>query len=365
MHTYLETIKQAAVLFPVIAIVFTIPYLIYNYKKYGSIMSLRLWIIYSFVLYLLITYCLVILPLPSTEKARTLTGHHLQLNPFGFVFDIIKNTKIDPSNIFMTLPFGFYLRYYFQNSLRQVLVKTFLLSLFFELTQLSGLYFIYAGNYRLFDVDDLITNTLGGFFGYLLANLLANFLPTRTDIDQKSFDRSKKISLLRRIVAMAFDIIASIIFMLFIGTPFMRILGFDNIIPISLFTIILLLTVVSPITKGRTLGFFMTNLKVKIDGVTEQPQLFKRILHYFIRYSVFILQFILAPYLLFHFIQYLVYQETITGDAIAIISISFIFAYLLYLFISSIIVAIKKPLLYESLSKTSLENTTINKSQKT
>ena len=164
---------------------------------------------------------------------------------------------------------------------------------------------------------------------------------------------------------MAFDIIASIIFMLLIGTPFMRILGFDNIIPISLFTTILLLTVVSTITKGRTLGFFMTNLKVKIDGVTEQPQLFKRILHYFIRYSVFILQFILAPYLLFHFIQYVVYQETITGDAIAIISISFIFAYLLYLFISSIIVAIKKPLLYESLSKTSLENTTINKSQKT
>ena len=112
----------------------------------------------------------------------------------------------------MTLPFGFYLRYYFQNRLKQIIVKTFLLSLFFELTQLSGLYFIYSGNYRLFDVDDLITNTLGGVFGFLLANLLANFLPTRAEIDQKSFDRSKKISLLRRLIALTFDSIASILF---------------------------------------------------------------------------------------------------------------------------------------------------------
>ena len=95
MHTYLETIKQAAIPFPSIAIIFTIPYLIYNYKKYGSIMSLRLWIVYSFILYMLITYCLIVLPLPSPEKAQALRGHHLQLNPLNFIFDIIKNTKID------------------------------------------------------------------------------------------------------------------------------------------------------------------------------------------------------------------------------------------------------------------------------
>lgn len=384
MHTYLETIKQAAISFPAIAIIFTIPYLIYNYKKYGSIMSLRLWIIYSFILYMLITYCLIILPLPSPEKAQALRGHHLQLNPLNFIFDIIKNTKIDLNhpksfltifnnwgflttifNIFMTLPFGFYLRYYFQNNLKQVLIKTFLLSLFFELTQLSGLYFIYQGNYRLFDVDDLITNTLGGLLGFLLAGALIKFLPTRAEIDQKSYDRSQKISLLRRFIAMFFDIVASAIFSFTIGTILIKFFNFNNAIPISLLMVVLFLSLIATITDGRTPGFFMTNIKIIISKEVKQKNSFKRFLHYFIRFAVFILQYILAPYLILLFIHFLIDQEIITGDAIAIIVISFTLIYLLYLFISSIIVAIKKPLFYERLSKTSLINTTKEKIKKT
>ena len=384
MHTYLETIKQAAISFPAIAIIFTIPYLIYNYKKYGSIMSLRLWIIYSFILYMLITYCLIILPLPSAEKAQALRGYHLQLNPLNFIFDIIKNTKIDLNhpksfltifnnwgflttifNIFMTLPFGFYLRYYFQNNLKQVLIKTFLLSLFFELTQLSGLYFIYQGNYRLFDVDDLITNTLGGLLGFLLAGALIKFLPTRAEIDQKSYDRSQKISLLRRFIAMFFDIVASAISSFTIGTILIKFFNFNNAIPISLLMVVLFLSLIATITDGRTPGFFMTNIKIIISKEVKQKNSFKRFLHYFIRFAVFILQYILAPYLILLFIHFLIDQEIITGDAIAIIVISFTLIYLLYLFISSIIVAIKKPLFYERLSKTSLINTTKEKIKKT
>ena len=384
MHTYLGTIKQAAISFPAIAVIFTIPYLIYNYKKYGSIMSLRLWIIYSFILYMLITYCLIILPLPSAEKAQALRGHHMQLNPLNFIFDIIKNTKIDLNhpksfltifnnwgflttifNIFMTLPFGFYLRYYFQNNLKQVLIKSFLLSLFFELTQLSGLYFIYQGNYRLFDVDDLITNTLGGLLGFLLAGALIKFLPTRAEIDQKSYDRSQKISLLRRFIAMFFDIAASVIFSFIIGTPLIKFFNFNNAIPISLFMVVLFLSLIATITDGRTPGFFMTNIKIIISKEVKQKNSFNRFLHYFIRFAVFILQYILAPYLILLFIHFLIDQEIITGDAIAIIVISFTLIYLLYLFISSIIVAIKKPLFYERLSKTSLINTTKEKTKKT
>ncbi len=384
MHTYLETIKQAAISFPAIAVIFTVPYLIYNYKKYGSIMSLRLWIVYSFILYMLITYCLIILPLPSPEKAQTLRGHHVQLNPLNFIFDIIKNTKIDFNhpksfltifnnwgflttifNIFMTLPFGFYLRYYFQNNLKQVLIKSFLLSLFFELTQLSGLYFIYQGNYRLFDVDDLLTNTLGGLLGFLLAGRLAKFLPTRAEIDQKSYDRSQKISLLRRFIAMFFDIAASIIFSFIIGTPLIKFFNFNNAIPISLLMVVLFLSLMSTITDGCTPGFFMTNIKITINKEAKQKSSFNRFLHYFIRFAVFILQYILAPYLILLFIHFLIDQEIITGDAVAIIAISFTLIYLLYLFISSIIVAIKKPLFYERLSKTSLINTTKEKIKKT
>ena len=102
--------------------------------------------------------------------------------PFAFIGDIIENADIVLSqprtwlnilgesafwttvfNFVMTLPFGAYLRYYFRCGWKKTLLLSFLLSLFFELTQLTGLYFIYPGSYRLFDVDDLMVNTLAAW----------------------------------------------------------------------------------------------------------------------------------------------------------------------------------------------------------
>ena len=185
MSQYLEALRQAMVIYPMIVVLFTVPYIAWSYHKYGSVLSLRVLIVYSFLLYLLCVYCLVILPLPTPEKAATLHGHKAQLIPFSFLADIVKQAEIQPGqpaswlhiftgsafwttifNLFMTMPFGVYLRYYFCYHWRKTLRLSFLLSLFFELTQLSGLYFVYPGSYRLFDVDDLIVNTNAGYAVY-------------------------------------------------------------------------------------------------------------------------------------------------------------------------------------------------------
>ena len=94
MDSYIEALRQAAIIFPVLAIAFTIPYIAYNYHKYGSIWSLRILIVYSFILYILCVYCLVILPLPAGEAASQLQGHDAQLVPFAFIGDIIENADI-------------------------------------------------------------------------------------------------------------------------------------------------------------------------------------------------------------------------------------------------------------------------------
>ena len=379
MHTYIDTIKQAGIFFPPIAIVFTIPYLIYNYKKYGSIWSLRIWIIYSFILYLICTYCLIILPLPTPEKAQTLNGYHTQLIPFNFIADIISRSHIQISNpksyltvinnwaflttifnIFMTLPFGFYLKYYFRNNLKQVILKTFLLSLFFELTQLSGLYFIYRGNYRLFDVDDLITNTIGGIFGFLLATTLSRILPTREEIDEKSLDRSKKISLLRRLVAMGFDIITGSIFSFAVVSPIFRHFSISSPFIILQVGTLCYMLITTALFNGRSLGFFMTNLKVELDKEVSSSFL-PRLFHFFLRYLFFILQFIIIPLLFIMFVDYYYLNNFLNKDAVTVISIAFISIYLLYLIATSILVALRKPIFYEKISKTKLENTTLNK----
>ena len=382
MHQYVETIKQASILFPVIAVAFTIPYLIYNYKKYGSILSLRIWIVYSFILYLLCTYCLIILPLPSSEKAQTLMGYHMQLYPFNFIFDIAKNIQINPEtsktffailgntaflttifNLIMTLPFGFYLRYYFRNTFTQVAKRTFLLSLFFELTQLSGLYFIYKGNYRLFDVDDLIINTLGGMLGCLFANLLANLLPTRAEIDRKSYERSKNISFLRRLVALVFDMIGATFFYLVIGSRILDLINLRETYFRAILSIIIFLATTTSLRKGQTFGFFMTNLKVRLENETVATTTFSKFCHYFVRYAFFILQYLIIPLIGIKIIQILRLNDITDENTTVILTLSYVFIFFLYFMITAILVSIKKPLLYEKISKTKLENTIIDKTK--
>ena len=81
MSQYLEALRQAMVIYPMIVVLFTVPYIAWSYHKYGSILSLRVLIVYSFLLYLLCVYCLVILPLPTPEKAATLQLTFVKILP--------------------------------------------------------------------------------------------------------------------------------------------------------------------------------------------------------------------------------------------------------------------------------------------
>ena len=75
MQFYVRVLTQAMFIYPLIVLIVTIPYVIYNYFKYGSVWSIRIFVVYSFILYMLCVYCLVILPLPSAQEAAKLHGH--------------------------------------------------------------------------------------------------------------------------------------------------------------------------------------------------------------------------------------------------------------------------------------------------
>lgn len=46
---YLEPVRIAVLVFPLIAAFFTIPFLIQNYRKYGGIAMMRVLVVYSFI----------------------------------------------------------------------------------------------------------------------------------------------------------------------------------------------------------------------------------------------------------------------------------------------------------------------------
>ena len=53
--TYIETIKTGLIAFPFLAAAFTIPYAVSQYHRYGSVNRLRTLIVYSFMLYMIIS----------------------------------------------------------------------------------------------------------------------------------------------------------------------------------------------------------------------------------------------------------------------------------------------------------------------
>jgi len=71
-------------------------------------------------------------------------------------------------NIILFLPFGFLLPYIWPNfnGLKRIVISGFSFSLLIEISQLL--------NNRRTDIDDLLLNTLGALFGYLLFRLFAH-----------------------------------------------------------------------------------------------------------------------------------------------------------------------------------------------
>jgi glycopeptide antibiotics resistance protein len=238
-----------------------------------------------------------------------MTGPFTQFIPFNFIGDFIKETSLNIHdvhtyigalkehvviqpvfNIFLTLPFGIYLSYYFKQSLKKTLLITFLLSVFFELTQLSGLYGLYEHPYRLFDVDDLMLNTLGGFIGFFIYKHFLLFLPSKEKIDEANLKKSEKVGYIRRIFAFIIDSIAALLIQFLINIVFnlQEISALSNII-------LLLYLFVSQILFKQTIGKFLVHIKIESDkGENYHLAIIKR-------YAILIILFI--PFVLLNILD--------------------------------------------------------------
>ena len=349
---YLTSIKISFLIFPFIALLITIPYILIQYHKYGSINKLRVLIVYSFILYLLTIYFLVILPLPPLDLVKNLTSPKYQLIPFNFIKDnplVLNNPKtyikalLDPNvytvlfNIIMTIPYGMYLNYYFKKDLKTVIKYTFLLSLFFKLTQLTGLYFIYPRPYRLFDVDDLMINTLGGIIGYFIMNKLKVLLPTREEIDEKSINDSVNVSVLRKITSILIDIFIYVVLITFIN------IFINN--KIINYIIIIIYFIIIPIINNKTLGMSFVNIKYDVAN--------KRILRISLRQVIIYLYYIELPKIIFYLFNTLNINSSIK---VILFILALIILFIIYL-ISIIKFLLKKDLFYDKLLKVNILST--------
>ncbi|HIY84462.1 MAG TPA: VanZ family protein [Candidatus Rubneribacter avistercoris] len=229
MSVYASNITLAAMLFPLVALLITLPYLVYQYRKAGSVPWLRTLAVYSFVFYLMCAYFLVLLPLPADRTAFVPYAAVPQLEPLHFLRAFLAETDAslsDPStwldavrdpyvyealfNVLLLVPLGMYLRYYFRRTWWQTLLIGCAVTLSFELSQLTGLWGLYEHPYRLFDVDDLLTNALGAMTGFWLAGPLMRALPDVRLVEEEARMAGLHAGAVRRALSFGLDLALSL-----------------------------------------------------------------------------------------------------------------------------------------------------------
>ena len=299
LSAYWDPIKSALILFPLIAALFTLPYVVVQYRRFGALLGFRIFVVYSFILYLLCALFLAILPLPDVEKVRRMTGPVAQLVPFQTMKGLLNVKGFDAgnpatyallvrspalfqivANLVMFMPLGVYLRYYFRCSLRRTSVLGFCFSLFIEITQLTGDFFLYPRAYRLFDVDDLIINTLGALCGYLLAGLLMRVLPSVESMDRKAYRRGRHPSLTRRLLAFLIDWGLIRLLLLLPNLDSGR-------EPVRIACILLWFVLIPWLCKGYTPGKWVVKLHIAADGGAA-PRLWQYAVRYLSLYYLFL-----------------------------------------------------------------------------
>lgn len=260
---------------------------------------------------MLCAFLLTVLPLPTREAVTKLPRIHINWIPFSNLYnglkdrDILLNipsTWVNPAgwkrylksgdffqiaaNMVMLTPLGIYLRYYFKCSFKKTLLFGFLTSLFYETTQLSGLYFIYPQPYRCPDVNDLMTNTFGAVLGYAIAPAVTCFLPTREQIDETIWKKGEKVTLTRQFFAAVVDwilIVAIVTALDFISLGLFGSLKGTFLFRSSNVVIVLYFCVLQWIWKGFTPGKRLLRIR-SISAAEEEKQ--PSIWRYFIKYAI-------------------------------------------------------------------------------
>ena len=309
--TYASNIQAALFIFPFIAALFTVPYLIFQYRKFGSVPWWKTFLVFSFIFYLLCAYFMVILPLPADRTAVVASAAHPQLVPFAFVGDVASHATLDPVspaswlrwlrnpavyvilfNLLLTAPFGGFLRYFFHRRWWQVLLAGFGLALFFETSQLTGLFGLYLHPYRLFDVDDLIINTSGAMLGFWVSIPLARFLPSIDRMNERAIEKGEhRTSFTRRLLAFGIDMlmVSAVSSLLGIVLPD-AFWGAAGDLTRQMLSTGIVFMLVPIATHGRTLGHLALKLRVVRPDGTSAPWY-----SYVLRYALLFWCFLLVP----------------------------------------------------------------------
>lgn len=179
--------------------VLLVPVLVVQSRRYGRLSGWRLLGAAAVAVYGVALLAYTLLPLPSGDLAAWCAQYGVggpQLRPLQFVADIRRDTAglgLGATlrsaavlqvvfNVLLFVPWGVLARRYLGRGVLGSTLSAAAASLLIETTQATGIFGLIGCAYRLGDVDDLLTNTLGGLLGALVAPLVLGWMPRSGDL---------------------------------------------------------------------------------------------------------------------------------------------------------------------------------------
>lgn len=200
----------------VLAVLLLVPFIFRSYRRRGELGFGATVIAFGFLVYGLALVAYTMLPMPAVDAAWCAANtrfSHAQLDPFAILSDIrrypgvLGNPAVQQGafNVVLFVPLGAFLRVYLRRrGVPTAILTGFAVSLLIECTQLTGNWFLFPCPYRLFDVDDLIANTLGTAVGVLGGPLLRRMYGTPA----LPADAPRPVTTGRRLLGMFVDLFA-------------------------------------------------------------------------------------------------------------------------------------------------------------
>ena len=199
----------AVVLGSVLAVLLLIPVAAVQYRRDGRLGPGDLAVLLGAAIYGLALWSYTLLPLPPEG---TFFCQVPQLDPLASLDQI--DTQGDglvgllrdmaflqvALNVLFFVPLGYYVRRVLRRGVLGAAAVGLVTAVLIETTQLTGIWGIYDCAYRLFDVDDLVTNTVGAIIGSLASALVV-------DKDARPRPAPARITLGRRLVGMVCDLL--------------------------------------------------------------------------------------------------------------------------------------------------------------
>ncbi|GAA4541029.1 VanZ family protein [Pseudonocardia xishanensis] len=203
----------------VLALALFVPYVAASYRRRGRVGWGHALLAASSLVYALALVTYTLLPLPASDGTlctSRIARAGAQLHPFAFVADIATYDMANPLrnpaalqvlfNVALFVPLGALLRHLGRRSVLTVTLAGAAVSALIEVTQLTGVWFLYPCPYRLFDVDDLIANTAGALLGGLVAPLL-RFVPGQRLAGEPGAPRP--VTIPRRLLGVVCDLLGA------------------------------------------------------------------------------------------------------------------------------------------------------------